>query len=132
RFFFVSRETVFGAHLFAQLLVLNFLPPRVFVQSDPVLIQLMTKPLHVHHHVMEFRIVLHSFGRTASYFINERRTRPLGIPGLWRKCSCRRRSPRGRNPAALPQKSHWPTRFAGWSERSAVRGRRCRDPDRSK
>src|SRR5207245_9915770 len=70
-FIFMASQTLLRAHIFSELVVLNLLFAPVFVQCDAVLIELLAEPLHVFHHVMEFRIMLHSLSRTAFQFLDK-------------------------------------------------------------
>ena len=54
----ISRKTFFRARFFAKLVSVNFLAADVFIQRDPILIELVPQTLHVFHDVMEFRVVL--------------------------------------------------------------------------
>src|SRR4029077_21281295 len=84
-FLFMAGETLFRAAFFAQFLVLNFFSARVLIQGDAIFIKLVSEPLHVFHHIMEFGVVLDALGRAAFQFLNKQRMtiRPFGIARFW-------------------------------------------------
>src|SRR6266436_4531912 len=78
-------ETLLRARFFAQFLVLNFFSAPVFIQGDAFFIKLVSEPLHVFHHIMEFGVVLDAVGRAPFQFLNKQRMtiRPFGIARFW-------------------------------------------------
>ena len=57
----MTRQTFLRARFFANFVVLEFLAPHIFIQRDPVIIELLAQPPHVFRHVMKLPIVLNAF-----------------------------------------------------------------------
>ena len=76
-------KAFFRPGLLSKFVVLNFLVPRIFIQRNPIVFQLLLQSPHVFHHVMKFAIVLNALGRTAFQLIEEERmcVRPFRISG---------------------------------------------------
>src|SRR6202011_1994366 len=59
--------------LLASLIFLQLLAPKIFVQRNPVLIELVPQPVDIFHHVMELLVVMNALRGAALQFVNEQR-----------------------------------------------------------
>ena len=81
RLFFVTRQSLLGAHFLADLVILNLFAPSVFIQCDAVIVQLLAQALHIFHHVMKLRITFDALSRATLEFFDKEgmAVRPLRV-----------------------------------------------------